>query len=244
MQIIPAIDLKDGNCVRLRQGKMDDVTIFSNNPVEVARNWINAGTKRLHLVDLDGAFQGRPTNLKVIHEIASNFPNIALQVGGGIRSFATIERYLNAGISQVILGTLAVKEPEFIYEACQKFPDAIILGIDAKSGMVATDGWENVSEMQAAGLVHSFAESGLHSIVYTDIARDGMMQGCNIAETVALAQVSRIPVIASGGIRSITDIKALLDADEPMLTGAIVGRALYEGSFDLKQAQQFCESHK
>jgi len=242
MQIIPAIDLKDGNCVRLRQGKMDDVTIFSKDPVQIANNFISAGCKRLHLVDLDGAFKGNPTNIQVIHEIAKNFPKTPLQVGGGIRAFSTIEKYLEAGISQVILGTLAVKNPEFIHEACRRFPDSIIVGIDAKNGMVATDGWENITEMQAAGLAHDFADCGVTAIVYTDIARDGMMQGCNVVETVNLAKVSKIPIIASGGIRNVADIKILIETDEPMLVGAIVGRALYEGDFDLVKAQALCDA--
>jgi len=243
MQIIPAIDLKNGNCVRLRQGKMDDVTVFSDDPVQVASNWINAGCRRLHLVDLDGAFIGRPNNTATIRDIAKSFPNTPLQVGGGIRTFSTIEKYLDAGISQVILGTLAVKDPEFIHEACRKFPDSIIVGIDAKGGMVATDGWENVTEMQAAGLAHDFANCGVTAIVYTDIARDGMMQGCNVVETLNLAKVSKIPIIASGGIRNIADIKILIDAAEPMLVGAIVGRALYEGDFDLAAAQSLCDAN-
>jgi len=242
MQIIPAIDLKDGQCVRLRQGRMSDVTVFSDDPVAVAKKWVDAGCKRLHLVDLDGAINGEPRNLAAICAIAKALPNVPLQVGGGIRRFSTIEKYLEAGISQVIIGTLAVTKPDFIDEACRKFPDSIIVGIDAKNGMVAIDGWESATEMQVAGLIHRFENSGVTAIVYTDIARDGMMQGCNVVETVKLAKVSTIPIIASGGVRSIADIKMLITADEPMLIGAIVGRALYEGAFDLAQAQTLCNA--
>ncbi len=241
MLIIPAIDLKDGQCVRLRQGLMDDSTVFGDNPVDFARQWVDQGARRLHLVDLNGAFAGEPVNGDVVTEIASAFPRLPIQIGGGIRSGDTIEHYLNAGVNYVIIGTKAVKEPEFVSEMCQQFPGHIIVGLDAKDGLVATDGWAEVSEVKAVDLARQFEADGVDAIVYTDIARDGMMQGVNVEATVAMAQASKIPVIASGGITNIDDIKALMAQSHQGICGAITGRAIYEGTLDVRSAQEYCD---
>lgn len=242
MLIIPAIDLKDGKCVRLRQGRMDDSTIFSDDPVDVAGRWFDAGARRLHLVDLNGAFEGEPVNGEIVRQIAQRFPNFPIQIGGGIRSLDTIEAYLKAGVEYVIIGTKAVKEPEFVTEACEAFPDHIIVGLDAKDGKVATDGWAEVSELEATDLAKQFDEQGVSAIVYTDIARDGMMQGVNVEATVRMAQASSIPVIASGGITNMEDIVALKAQAHHGIQGAITGRAIYEGTLDVAKAQQFCDA--
>ena len=219
MLIIPAIDLKDGACVRLRQGLMDDATVFSDDPVAMAAKWVQAGCRRLHLVDLNGAFEGQPVNGEVVTAIAKRYPDLPIQIGGGIRTLETIEHYVRAGVSYVIIGTKAVKEPQFVTEACRAFPGKVIVGLDAKDGFV----------------------DGVSAIVYTDIAKDGMMQGCNVEATVALANASRIPVIASGGIHNIGDIQKLLDTNTPGIIGAITGRAIYEGTLDVAEAQALCD---
>jgi len=241
MLIIPAIDLKDGQCVRLRQGLMDESTVFGNNPVDFAKQWVDQGCRRLHLVDLNGAFAGEPVNGDVVTEIAKAYPKLPIQIGGGIRSGETIEHYLQAGVNYVIIGTQAVKNPEFVSEMCQQFPGHIIVGLDAKEGLVATDGWAEVSEIKATDLAKRFEADGVNSIVYTDIARDGMMQGVNIEATVAMAKASSIPVIASGGITNIDDIKALKAYAHQGICGAITGRAIYEGTLSVKEAQQLCD---
>ncbi len=241
MLIIPAIDLKDGQCVRLRQGLMEDSTVFGSNPVEFAKQWVDKGCRRLHLVDLNGAFAGEPVNGEVVTDIAKAFPDLPIQIGGGIRSAETIEHYLCAGVNYVIIGTKAVKEPEFVTEMCQQFPGHIIVGLDAKDGLVATDGWAEVSELKAADLAKQCEADGVESIVYTDIARDGMMQGVNVEATVAMAQASSIPVIASGGITNIDDIKALKAQAHHGIVGAITGRAIYEGTLDVTEAQALCD---
>lgn len=241
MLIIPAIDLKDGKCVRLRQGLMEDSTVFSDDPVAMAQKWVDAGCRRLHLVDLNGAFAGEPVNGGVVKAIAGAFPDLPIQIGGGIRDLATCESYLEAGVSYLIIGTKAVKEPEFVTEACKTFLGHIIVGLDAKEGLVATDGWAEVSNIQATELAKRFAQDGVSSIVYTDIARDGMMQGVNVEQTVNMARASSIPVIASGGITNMDDIKALAEVAGESILGAITGRAIYEGTLDVAQAQAWCD---
>ncbi len=241
MLIIPAIDLKDGQCVRLRQGLMDDSTVFSDDPVAMAKRWVDAGCRRLHLVDLNGAFAGEPVNGDVVTAIARAYPDLPVQIGGGIRSLETIEHYVRAGVDFVIIGTKAVKEPAFVAEACKAFPGKVIVGLDAKDGRVATDGWAEVSDVMAADLAKRFESDGVSAIVYTDIARDGMMQGVNVEATVAMAQASSIPVIASGGITNLDDIRALNAVASQGITGAITGRAIYEGTLDVAEAQQLCD---
>jgi phosphoribosylformimino-5-aminoimidazole carboxamide ribotide isomerase len=241
MLIIPAIDLKDGQCVRLRQGLMDDSTVFSDDPVATAARWVEAGCRRLHLVDLNGAFVGEPVNGSVVTAIAAAYPDLPIQIGGGIRNLETIEYYIAAGVSYVIIGTKAVKEPEFVAEACAAFPGKVIVGLDARDGLVATDGWAEVSEVRATDLARRFESDGVAAIVYTDIARDGMMQGVNVEATVAMAQASSIPVIASGGITDIRDIRALINVAHTGICGAITGRAIYEGTLDVADAQRLCD---
>ncbi len=241
MLIIPAIDLKDGACVRLRQGLMEDSTVFSDDPAAMASQWVEQGCRRLHLVDLNGAFEGKPVNGDVVTAIAKAHPQLPIQIGGGIRSAETIEYYLNAGVNYVIIGTKAVKEPEFVTQMCNEFSGHIIVGLDAKDGLVATDGWAEVSEVKASELAKRFEQDGVSSIVYTDIARDGMMQGVNVEATVAMAQASSIPVIASGGVTNMDDIRALKNVAEQGICGAITGRAIYEGTLDMAEAQNFCD---
>lgn len=241
MLIIPAIDLKDGQCVRLRQGLMDDSTVFSDDPVAMAARWVEAGCRRLHLVDLNGAFAGEPVNGGVVTAITKAFPELPVQIGGGIRDLETIEHYIRAGVSYVIIGTKAVKEPEFVAQACAAFPGKIIVGLDARDGFVATDGWAEVSQLQAADLARRFDADGVSAIVYTDIARDGMMQGVNVEATVAMADASSIPVIASGGITNLDDIRALNAVAASGIVGAITGRAIYEGTLDVSEAQRLCD---
>jgi phosphoribosylformimino-5-aminoimidazole carboxamide ribotide isomerase len=242
MLIIPAIDLKDGECVRLRQGRMDDSTVFSDDPVAVAGKWVAAGTKRLHLVDLNGAFDGKPVNGEVVTAIAKAYPALPIQIGGGIRSMQTIEAYLAAGVEYLIIGTKAVKDPDFVTLACKEFEGHIIVGLDAQDGLVATDGWAEVSDIRASELAKRFEQDGVSSIVYTDIARDGMMQGVNVEQTLAMAHASSIPIIASGGITNMDDITALCEVSEQGILGAITGRAIYEGTLDVREAQAYCDS--
>lgn len=241
MLIIPAIDLKDGKCVRLRQGRMDESTIFSDNPVEVAARWVDAGCRRLHLVDLNGAFAGEPVNGEIVRAIAKAYPDLPIQIGGGIRSAATIEAYLDAGVSYVIIGTKAVKEPEFVTQMCKAFPGHIIVGLDAQDGLVAIDGWAEITDVRAVDLAQRFRNDGVSSIVYTDISRDGMMQGVNIESTVELAVKAGIPVIASGGVTNIDDIRRLAEVADQGILGAITGRAIYEGTLDVAEAQKLSD---
>jgi phosphoribosylformimino-5-aminoimidazole carboxamide ribotide isomerase len=237
MLLIPAIDLKTGQCVRLKQGRMDDDTIFSDDPVAMARRWVDAGARRLHLVDLDGAFAGSPKNRASIAAICAAFPDLPIQVGGGIRDEDTIEQYLAMGITYVIIGSKAVSDPHFVSDACLSFPGHIIVGLDAKDGMVAVNGWAKISNQTATDLARRFEQDGVSSIVFTDIARDGMMQGANMEATRALARAVKIPIIASGGMTDMADIDRLIDAGDDGVSGAIIGRALYEGSIDLRLAQ-------
>ena len=241
MLLIPAIDLKDGQCVRLRQGRMDDTTVFSNSPVDMAERWVNAGARRLHLVDLNGAFEGKPVNGDVVRAVAEKFPDVPVQIGGGIRDAETVQAYLDAGVQYCIIGTKAVQEPQFVVELCQQFPGHIIVGLDAKNGMVATDGWAEVSSVSAIELARQFEQSGVSAIVYTDIARDGMMTGVNIDETLKLAQSIDIPVVASGGVTNMDDIEALCAVKAQGIMGAILGRSIYEGTIDLAEAQRFAD---
>lgn len=242
MLVIPAIDLKDGQCVRLKQGRMDDATSYGDDPVAMAARWVEAGARRLHLVDLNGAFEGKPVNGDAVTAIARAYPDLPIQIGGGIRDAATIEHYLKAGVSQLIIGTKAVKEPDFVTEMCRAFPGHIIVGLDARDGFVATDGWAEVSTLKATDLAKRFANDGVSSIVYTDIARDGMMQGVNVEATAELAREGGLPVIASGGVTNLDDLRALIAADEPGIFAAITGRAIYEGSLDLAEAQALCDT--
>ncbi|MDX2424757.1 MAG: 1-(5-phosphoribosyl)-5-[(5-phosphoribosylamino)methylideneamino]imidazole-4-carboxamide isomerase [Cycloclasticus sp.] len=243
MILIPAIDLKDGKCVRLRQGRMDDETIFSEHPVEVATRWVNEGAKRLHIVDLDGAFAGKPVNAQVIHDIAEAHPGLIIQVGGGIRDEDTIQAYLNAGVQYVIIGTKAVNSPHFVGDVCVEFPGHIIVGLDAKDGKVAIDGWSKLSKHDIIDLAQHFESDGVSSIIYTDIGRDGMMKGVNVEATAKLASAIRIPVIASGGITNLDDIRRLGEVSEEGIIGAITGRAIYEGSLDFAEGEKLAESY-
>ncbi|MEJ2059947.1 MAG: 1-(5-phosphoribosyl)-5-[(5-phosphoribosylamino)methylideneamino]imidazole-4-carboxamide isomerase [Gammaproteobacteria bacterium] len=242
MLLIPAIDLKEGKCVRLRQGRMDDSTVFSDDPVAVAKRWVEAGAERLHLVDLDGAFAGRPKNMAVIERIVTAFPEIPIQAGGGIRDADTVQSYLDAGVQYTIIGTRAVSEPHFVNDLCLEFPGHIIVGLDAKDGKVAIDGWSKLSQHDVIDMARHFETDGVSAIIYTDISRDGMMQGLNVEATVRLAQAVHIPVIASGGVTSLDDIRALLAVEDEGIDGVILGRALYEGGIDLAEARALVES--
>jgi len=246
MLLIPAIDLKDGHCVRLKQGDMDQATVFSQDPAEMARHWLAQGARRLHLVDLNGAFAGKPKNeaavkaiLKAVREfaVANGVDEIPVQLGGGIRDLDTIERYLDDGLSYIIIGTAAVKNPGFLHDACSAFPGQIIVGLDAKDGKVATDGWSKLSGHEVVDLAQKFEGYGCEAIVYTDIGRDGMMGGVNIEATVRLAQAVSIPVIASGGVHSVKDVEALCDVQDEGIEAVICGRSIYEGTLDLGSAQ-------
>ncbi len=241
MLLIPAIDLKDGKCVRLRQGRMEDETVFGEDPVEVAQRWVEAGARRLHMVDLNGAFAGRPVNGQVIHDIAEAFPDLPIQVGGGIRDEDTVQAYLEAGVQYTIIGTRAVSAPHLINDLCLEFPGHIIVGLDAKEGMVAIDGWSKLSNHPVIDMAKRFEQDGVEAIIYTDIGRDGMMTGVNVESTVALADAVSIPIIASGGISSIEDIRALCEVSDHGIMGTIIGRALYEGTVDLKEAQMLAD---
>ena len=241
MLVIPAIDLKDGKCVRLRQGRMDDDTVFSDDPVAIAGKWKDAGARRLHLVDLNGAFDGKPVNGDVIKAIARAYPDLPIQIGGGIRDAVTIQAYLDAGVQYVILGTKAVTEPEFVTEACKQFPGHIIVGLDAKDGDVAIEGWAKLTGQNVIDMAKRFENDGVSAIVYTDIGRDGMMTGVNVDATVKLAQAISIPVVASGGVTNINDIKALCVVESKGITAAITGRAIYEGTLDFAEAQKLAD---
>ena len=237
MIIIPAIDLKDGQCVRLRKGIMEDTTVFSNNPTEMASKWVAEGARRLHLVDLNGAFEGKPINADCVNEITKSFPNLPVQIGGGIRDLQTANAYIEAGISYLIIGTMAVTNPDFVEKLCDEFPNKIIVGLDANNGLVATDGWAKQTDVDVIELSKKYEQYGVNSIVYTDIARDGMMQGVNVEATANLAKKTSIPIIASGGITNLDDIAALLKNAHHGIMGAITGRAIYEGQLDFNDAQ-------
>ena len=239
MLLIPAIDLKDGHCVRLKQGDMDQSTTFGEDPAFMARSWVDKGARRLHLVDLNGAFAGQPKNelaiRKILKEVGSE---IDVQVGGGIRDLDTIERYLDAGLRYVIIGTAAVKNPGFLQDACTAFGGHIIVGLDARDGKVATDGWSKLTRHDVVDLGKKFEDYGVESIIYTDIGRDGMLSGINIQATVNPAQALSIPVIASGGLSNMADIEALCTVEEHGVEGVICGRAIYSGALDFAAAQE------
>ena len=238
MLLIPAIDLKDGRCVRLRQGDMNDATVFSEDPAAMARKWVDLGARRLHLVDLNGAFAGKPRNeaaiKAILNEIGSEVP---IQIGGGIRDLDTIERYLDAGIAYVIIGTAAVKNPGLLHDACGAFPGQIIVGLDARDGKVATDGWSKLTGHDVLDLGRRFEGYGVEAVIYTDIGRDGMLGGVNIEATVRLARGLTVPVIASGGVSALEDIDRLCDVEGEGIEAAIVGRAIYDGTLDFSAAQ-------
>ena len=243
MLLIPAIDLKDGKCVRLRQGRMEDDTVFSDDPVAVAKRWLDAGARRLHIVDLNGAFEGRPVNAAAVQGIvaACNAADVPVQLGGGIRDEDTVQNYLDLGVDYCIIGTKAVNTPHFVSDLCLNFPGHIIVGLDAKDGKVAIDGWSKLSRHDVIDMAQHFEHDGVDAIVYTDISRDGMMQGVNVEATARLANAIRIPVIASGGITTIDDVRALCEADSDNIVGAITGRAIYEGTLDLAEGQRLAD---
>ncbi|MBI2734236.1 MAG: 1-(5-phosphoribosyl)-5-[(5-phosphoribosylamino)methylideneamino]imidazole-4-carboxamide isomerase [Aquabacterium sp.] len=239
MLLIPAIDLKDGKCVRLKQGDMNDSTTFGEDPAAMARRWLDAGARRLHLVDLNGAFAGKPVNEAAIKAIIKEVGDeIPVQLGGGIRDLDTIERYLDDGLSYVIIGTAAVKNPGFLKDACVAFGGHIIVGLDAKDGKVATDGWSKLSGHEVVDLAKKFEDYGVEGVIYTDIGRDGMLSGINIEATVKLAQALTVPVIASGGLSNIRNIEELCAVESEGVEGVICGRAIYTGDLDFAAAQK------
>ncbi|WP_299021810.1 1-(5-phosphoribosyl)-5-[(5-phosphoribosylamino)methylideneamino]imidazole-4-carboxamide isomerase [uncultured Tepidimonas sp.] len=237
MLLIPAIDLKDGQCVRLKQGDMEQSTIFSDDPAAMARHWVEQGATRLHLVDLNGAFAGKPRNEAAVRSILREVgDDIDVQLGGGIRDLDTIERYLDAGLRYVIIGTAAVKNPGFLQDACSAFGGHIIVGLDARDGKVATDGWSKLTGHEVVDLARKFEDYGVEAIVYTDIGRDGMLTGINVEATVRLAQALSIPVIASGGLSGLDDIRRLCEVESEGVEGVICGRAIYSGDLDYAAA--------
>ena len=243
MLLIPAIDLIDGQCVRLRQGDYDDKTVFDSDPVAVASKWVAAGARRLHIVDLDGAKAGKPVNADIVRAICEKYPALPVQIGGGIRDETTVKAYLDAGVSYAIIGTKAVNEPAFIQRLCSEFGgEHIIVGLDAKGDQVATEGWLNVTELGLVDLARQFEQDGISSIIYTDINRDGMMSGANAENTHALAQAVNIPVIAAGGVHQLADLEQLARTAQCELQGAITGRAIYEGSLDFAEGQALLDS--
>jgi phosphoribosylformimino-5-aminoimidazole carboxamide ribotide isomerase len=244
MLLIPAIDLKDGQCVRLKQGDMEQSTTFSDDPAEMARKWVDQGARRLHLVDLNGAFAGKPKNEMAIRRILKEVGDVVdVQLGGGIRDLDTIERYLDAGLRYVIIGTAAVKNPGFLHDACTAFGGHIIVGLDAKDGKVATDGWSKLTGHEVVDLAKRFEDYGVESFIYTDIGRDGMLTGINIDATVKLAQALQTPVIASGGLSNITDIEKLCEVESEGIEGVICGRAIYTGDLDFASAQERADNY-
>jgi len=238
MLLIPAIDLKDGKCVRLQQGDMSVSTTFGDDPAAMARRWLDAGARRLHLVDLNGAFAGKPVNEGAIKAILREVNDeIPVQLGGGIRDLDTIERYLDAGISYIIIGTAAVKNPGFLQDACTAFGGHVIVGLDAKDGKVATDGWSKLTGHEVVDLARKFQDYASEGVIYTDIGRDGMLTGINIDATVKLAQALTIPVIASGGLSGMSDIEQLCAVESEGVEGVICGRSIYTGDLDFAAAQ-------
>ncbi|HZH05192.1 MAG TPA: 1-(5-phosphoribosyl)-5-[(5-phosphoribosylamino)methylideneamino]imidazole-4-carboxamide isomerase [Lautropia sp.] len=237
MLLIPAIDLKDGRCVRLKQGDLGEETVFSEEPEKVARHWLDLGAERIHLVDLNGAVSGKPQNAAVIKAIVESVGSeVPVQLGGGIRSLETIERYLDSGVSYVIIGTAAVKSPGFLHDACNAFPGQVIVGLDARDGKVATDGWSKLTRHEVVDLARKFEGYGIEAIIYTDIGRDGMLTGVNIEATVRLAKAVEVPVYASGGVTNLEDIDKLLAVESEGVEGVILGRSIYEGTLDFAAA--------
>ena len=241
MIFYPAIDLKDGECVRLIRGDMEAATVFNNDPGAQAKSFEAVGCKWLHLVDLNGAFAGEPVNGDIIEQIADLMAEVPIQVGGGIRTLATIQRYSDAGARYIIIGTKAVSDLGFVNEACRAFPGKISVGLDARDGRLATEGWSKVSDLMAVEYVEKLIDLGVCEIIYTDIARDGMMGGVNIEATLSMASATNIPVIASGGISNLDDIRRLIEVSSQGITGAITGRAIYENTLDFRQAQALCD---
>lgn len=243
MLLIPAIDIKDGKCVRLRRGDMEDTTIFDDDPVNAARRWVGAGAERLHIVDLDGAVAGEPVNADLVHRIVEEFPELPIQLGGGIRDEDTVEAYLNAGVQYVILGTKAVNEPHFVSDLCVEFPRHIIVGLDAKDGKIAVDGWSKLSKHDLIDLAQQFENDGVEAFLYTDITRDGMLSGVNIEATRELAESVRIPVIAAGGLTGLDDVKAVCEIADSGIIGVVTGRAIYEGTLDFAQGLELVRKY-
>jgi len=241
MLLIPAIDIQGGRCVRLRQGRMDDATVFSDDPVAMARRWAEAGARRLHVVDLDGAEAGRPVNLEIIRAVVDAVPDLPVQVGGGIRDEETIEEYVGSGVRYVILGSKAASTPHFVADVCVEFPGHIIIGIDGRDGKVAIEGWSKLSQHDVVDLAQHFERDGVEAIIFTDIGRDGMLSGVNVDATVELARAVSIPIIASGGITSLDDVRALCGVADEGIMGAITGRAIYEGTLDFAAGQRLAD---
>ena len=241
MLVIPAIDIKERKCVRLREGRMDTATVFSDDPVAMAARWVEAGARRLHIVDLDGAFAGEPKNAGIIRDIVEAHPEVPVQVGGGIRDEETVEAYIQAGVRFVILGTKAIAAPHFVADLCVEFPTHVIIGLDARDGRLAVDGWSKLSHHDLFDLARQFEHDGVEAFVFTDIARDGMMSGVNVEATVGLARAVSVPVIASGGIRDLDDIRALCAVAGEGVDAAITGRAIYEGTLDFVEAQRLAD---
>lgn len=242
MQLYPAIDLKDGNCVRLLYGDMDKATVFSNSPAAQAAAFVVAGFKWLHVVDLNGAFKGHPVNQEAVESILKTI-NIPVQLGGGIRDMTTVDTWIKAGVSRLILGTAALRNPQLVKDACHAYPGKIAVGIDARGGKVAVEGWAETSDIKAIDLAHKFEDVGVSTIIYTDIGRDGAMKGANVEETVALAKSISIPVILSGGVSSLADIKSICAHEKDGIKGIILGRSLYDGAVKAPEALAFVASH-
>ncbi len=242
MIIIPAIDIKDGHCVRLRQGVMENATVFSEDPVAMARQWKKLGARRLHVVDLDGAVAGKPKNEEVVRAIVQELgDDVPVQLGGGIRDLDTVERYLDDGVSFIIIGTAAVKTPGFLHDACYAFPGHVMVALDAKDGKIAVEGWSKMTRHDVIDLAKKFEDYGVEAIIYTDIGRDGMLSGVNVDATVELAKHLSVAVIASGGITNLDDVRALCAVASEGIVGAITGRAVYEGTLDFAEAQKLAD---
>lgn len=239
--IIPAVDIKGGKCVRLRQGRMGNETVFSEDPVAMAARWVEAGARRLHVVDLDGAVAGARVNAAIIEAIARRFPRVPVQVGGGVRDRDAVRAYLDAGVRYVILGTKAVTTPQFVSETCAEFPGRILVALDAREGKVAVEGWSRLTGAEATTLAARYERDGVAAIIYTDIGRDGMMTGVNVDATVRLASAIRLPVLAAGGVTDLEDVRRLCAVARHGIIGAITGRAIYEGTLDLRAAQALAD---